>query len=118
MGCIAGLTVATELSPTADAGNRANNANHAAEPNIVGPLALLAGDRTELRAGDEQGRSGKNECMRGRQHLVQRRFDLSGHPSDVMMSAGRKAVQQGVRVMPPTEMTWQQLAEKPPAQIR
>ncbi|MFO7904056.1 MAG: cytochrome B6, partial [Pirellulaceae bacterium] len=52
------------------------------------------------------------------QRLLEARYDLSDNPSDVMMSAGRKAVQKGVRVKLPPGMTWQKLAAMSPKEIK
>ena len=43
--------------------------------------------------------------------LLDARYDLSNRPAaGVMMSGGRKAIQQGVRVKLPAGLTWEQLA--------
>ena len=60
----------------------------------------------------------KEKYMKRQEELLKRRYDLSDTPSDVMMSAGRKAVQEGVRVKLPKEMTWEKLAKMSPAEIR
>src|SRR5690606_19358002 len=52
------------------------------------------------------------------QQLLQSRYDLSDNPSGVMMSGGRRAVQQGVRVKLPAGTTWDALAALTPEQIR
>lgn len=52
------------------------------------------------------------------QALLESRYDLSDNPSDVMMSAGRKPVQQGVRVRLPDGLSWERLARMNPDQIR
>lgn len=60
----------------------------------------------------------KPQVMKEQQELLERRYDLSDKPSDVMMSAGRKAVQQGVRVKLSDGMTWDKLAEMAPEEIK
>jgi cytochrome c peroxidase len=50
--------------------------------------------------------------------LLQERYDLSDNPSDLMMSGGRKNVQQGVRVKLPDGASWQQLAQMTPEDIK
>jgi cytochrome c peroxidase len=60
----------------------------------------------------------KPKFMERQRQLLERRYDLSDRPSDVMMSAARKAVQRGVRVKLPAGVTWEQLAKMSPAQIR
>jgi cytochrome c peroxidase len=52
----------------------------------------------------------KDTILQRQRTLLHERYDLSDRPSDVRMSGGRKAVQQGVRVKLPAGMTWQQLA--------
>jgi cytochrome c peroxidase len=52
------------------------------------------------------------------QELLKTRYDLSDNPAEgVTMSRG-KAVQQGVRVRLPRGVTWEQLAEMTPAEIK
>lgn len=50
--------------------------------------------------------------------LLQNRYDLSDKPSDIKMSGGRKAVQQGVRVKLAKGVTWDSLAAMTPAEIK
>ncbi|MBS3757096.1 MAG: cytochrome B6 [Desulfobacterales bacterium] len=52
------------------------------------------------------------------QELLERRYDLSDMPSDTMMSAGRKPVQKGVRVKLHGDVTWEELSEMTPAEIK
>src|SRR6056297_242087 len=52
------------------------------------------------------------------QELLERRYDLSDMPSDTMMSAGRKPVQKGVRVKLHGGVTWEELSEMTPAEIK
>jgi len=60
----------------------------------------------------------KSKFMERQKELLERRYDLSDIPSDVMMSAGRKPVQKGVRVKLPEGMTFEKLAKMPPTEIR
>lgn len=60
----------------------------------------------------------KAEVMKRQIQLLEKRYDLSDRPSKVMMSAGRKPVQKGVRVKLPQGMTWKTLAAMPPEEIR
>lgn len=60
----------------------------------------------------------KPEVMEQQQSLLQQRYDLSDNPSEVDMSAGRKKVQQDVRVKLPDGVSWQQLGEMTPQQIK
>ena len=51
--------------------------------------------------------------------LLKERYDLSNRPADgLMMSGGTKAVQEGVRVKLPEGVTWEQLAEMSPMEIK
>ncbi len=60
----------------------------------------------------------KEKYMKRQEELLERRYDLSDRPSDVMMSAGRRAVQEGVRIKLPKGMSWEKLAKMSPAEIR
>ena len=60
----------------------------------------------------------KESYMSRQRELLERRYDLSDKPSPEMMSGGRKAVQQGVRVKLPPSLTWQSLADMTPAEIK
>ncbi|MEX0936678.1 MAG: cytochrome B6 [Pirellulales bacterium] len=60
----------------------------------------------------------KDEVMQQQQALFDRRYDMSDQPSDVMMSAGRKPVQQSVRVKLRGDVTWEQLSEMSPEEVR
>lgn len=60
----------------------------------------------------------KPAIMRRQQSLIESRYDLGNRPSKVMMSGGRKALQQGVRVKLPAGMTWEKLAAMSPDEIR
>ncbi len=66
----------------------------------------------------EKDVSQKAEIMDGQQSLFQQRYDMSDQPSQVMMSAGRKAVQDGVRVKLHGGVTWQQLSDASPDEIK
>lgn len=61
----------------------------------------------------------KPEVMQRQRELLEARYDLSDRPAaGVMMSGGRKPVQEGVRVKLPEGVTWEQLAAMTPAEIR
>ncbi|MFW5639818.1 MAG: cytochrome B6 [Thermodesulfobacteriota bacterium] len=60
----------------------------------------------------------KSEFMERQQELLERRYDLSDNPSEVMMSAERKPVQKGVRVKLPEGMTWEKLSKMSPEEIK
>src|SRR5690606_37758531 len=60
----------------------------------------------------------KPEFVERQKQLLNRRYDLSDNPSDVQMSGGRKAVQAGVRVKLPDDVTWDELASMTPEEVR
>lgn len=59
----------------------------------------------------------RSKYMKRQMDLLERRYDLSDRPADVMMSGGRKPIQKGVRVKLPKEMTWEKLAMMSPEEI-
>ncbi|MFW6054783.1 MAG: cytochrome B6 [Thermodesulfobacteriota bacterium] len=66
----------------------------------------------------EKDSAEKAKYVQRQQELLERRYDLKDEPSETMMSAGRKAVQRGVRVKLPEGVTWEELSEMTPAQIK
>lgn len=67
----------------------------------------------------ERDREAREDVMERQQALLERRYDLSDQPSDAMMSAGRKPVQEGVRVRLPDGVdSWQELSDMSPEEIR
>lgn len=66
----------------------------------------------------KQDKEAKPGVMRAQKALLERRYDLTSKPSKVMMSGGRKAVQEGVRVRLPKGMSWDDLAAMRPEEIR
>lgn len=56
--------------------------------------------------------------IKRQQELLERRYDLSDNPSETMMSAERKPVQRGVRVKLHGGVTWQELSQMTPAEIK
>jgi len=61
----------------------------------------------------------KPAVMARQQALLQERYDLSDKPMQgVMMSGGRKAVQEGVRVRLKSGTSWDELAKLTPEEIR
>jgi cytochrome c peroxidase len=88
------------------------------EPPPTGPTYLPAVevDFATVRASDI---AAKPDVMQRQRALLADRYDLSDRPATgVMMSGGRKAVQQGVRVKLPAGVTWEQLAAMSPDEIR
>ena len=66
----------------------------------------------------ERDSSQKEQFDLRQRELLESRYDLSNRPSEVMMSGGRKAVQEGVRVKLANGTTWEQLTQMTPADIR
>jgi len=61
----------------------------------------------------------KEEILKQHMALLEERYDLSNRPAEgLMMSGGRRAVQEGVRVKLPEGMTWEALATMTPEEIR
>lgn len=60
----------------------------------------------------------KKKIEKRQQDMLERRYDLSNRPSQLMMSAGRKAVQEGVRVKLPKGMSWDKLNNMTAMEIR
>ncbi len=61
----------------------------------------------------------KPVVMERQRQLLEERYDLSDRPMEgVMMSGGRKGVQEGVRVKLPEGQTWESLADLTAEEIR
>jgi cytochrome c peroxidase len=60
----------------------------------------------------------KPQFLARQKALLEQRYDMSDKPSPLMMSGGRKPVQEGIRVKLPLGTTWDKLAEMTPEQIR
>ncbi|OPL15365.1 MAG: cytochrome B6 [delta proteobacterium ML8_D] len=89
-------------------------------PEGVDPIAetympVVASDFEAVKVKDV---ADKPMIMKRQKDLLERRYDLSDMPSDVMMSGERKAVQKCVRVKLPEGMTWEKLAGMSPAEIK
>src|SRR5437667_2393526 len=73
-------------------------------------------DFAKVRADDQ---AAKPAVMQRQEALLAERYDLGNRPAPgVMMSGGRKAVQQGARVKVPAGLTWQRLAAMSPDELR
>ena len=78
------------------------------------PLPTLPFSR--VKAADE---AQKAAVMQRQSDVLSARYDLSDRPiQSIMMSGGRKPVQQGVRVKLAAGATWEALAAMPPDEIR
>src|SRR3954471_21191031 len=72
-------------------------------------------DFEQSKARDEKN---KPRVMQRQQELLQERYDLSNKAGSMQMSGGRRAVQQGVRVKLPANMTWDKLGQLSPEEIK
>ena len=64
-------------------------------------------------------KAAKAETMKRQMNLLNERYDMSDRPAKgVMMSGGKKAIQEGVRVKLSPGMTWEKLAAISPEEIR
>jgi cytochrome c peroxidase len=69
----------------------------------------------EIRLQDEAERPAVQARQRA---LLEERYHLDDHPSDVAMSGGRRQVQRGLRARLPEGVTWDQLGRMSPREIR
>ncbi|HWL07807.1 MAG TPA: cytochrome B6 [Planctomicrobium sp.] len=60
----------------------------------------------------------KQQVQQAMQALLASRYDLANRPSEIQMSAGRRAVQSGIRVRLPQGVTWDSLGQMTPAEIK
>jgi cytochrome c peroxidase len=63
-------------------------------------------------------KAAKPEIMKRQMDLLNARYDLSDRPAKGVTMSGGKAIQEGVRVKLPEEVTWEKLAQMSPAEIR
>jgi len=64
-------------------------------------------------------KAAKAETMKRQMNLLNERYDMTDRPAKgVMMSGGKKAIQEGVRVKLSQGMTWEKLAAISPEEIR
>jgi cytochrome c peroxidase len=96
---------------------------------IVAAAGLLVAQEPEKKRNDpddpaaafqavfQQKSAQKAATMREARNYLAQRYDLGNRPAPVTMSRG-KAVQQGVRVKLPAGVTWQQLAQMSPDEIK
>jgi cytochrome c peroxidase len=62
--------------------------------------------------------SDKPKFAERQQDLLEERYDLADNPAKDAKSSRKKPIQQGVRVRLPKGVTWQQLADMTPAEIK
>ena len=75
-------------------------------------------DKETFAAIHDRMVAAKPGVMKRQMDLLNERYDLSDHPSKTMLMDRSKPVQEGVRVKLPPGVTWSQLADQTPEQIR
>jgi cytochrome c peroxidase len=65
-----------------------------------------------------EDQAAKPKFEQRQKELLEARYDLQNDPSKLMMSGGRKAVQQGVRVKLPQGVTWEQISTMSPEEVK
>ena len=63
-------------------------------------------------------KAAKAQVMQRQEALLEKRYDLSDRPAEGVTMTGGKALQEGVRVKLPEDMTWEKLAAMTPEDIR
>jgi cytochrome c peroxidase len=112
LGTVTALTTVTVNQTRAQSSS--NTASPIEDPNTYMPVVIEKAF-AETRRAD---RAAHDDVMAAQRALLARRYDLRDNPSAVMMTAGRKPVQQGVRVKLHGGMTWGQLTALTPGEIK
>jgi len=66
----------------------------------------------------KQDQENRSHMMKEQRALLEARYDLDNHPAPEVFMSNSKAVQEGVRVKPPSGLTWEQLVQMDPSRIR
>ncbi len=74
--------------------------------------------KTSFKEMMKKDSAAKAKYVKRQQQLLEKRYDLSDKPSEDMMSAGRKAIQRGVRVKLPDGLSWKELSGMSPQAIK
>jgi len=85
-----------------------------AKPSSYAPV-VISEDFDSIMA---RMKAAKNKVMKGQMDLLRERYDLSNRPARGVTMSGGKRIQEGVRVKLPSGLTWQELAEMGPDEIR
>jgi len=112
---VAGLIVGVTTSSLAQSSNTHMGIPEDADPIHQTYIPVVTGDFETMMEKDV---AAKPDFMKRQMELLERRYDLSDNPSQVKMSGGSKAVQQGVRVRLPEGMTWDKLSGMPAREIK
>jgi cytochrome c peroxidase len=84
-----------------------------------GPTYMPVVIEEDFKTIRDRDAAAKPDVMKRQMDLLNERYDLSNRPAaGVMMSGGRRAVQEGVRVKLPQGTTWERLADTSPDEIR
>ncbi|MCB9850454.1 MAG: cytochrome B6 [Phycisphaerales bacterium] len=83
-------------------------------PTSYAPIAITEDFETTMHRME----AAKPEVTARQQALLKERYDLGDHAANGVMMNGGKAVQGGVRVKLPDGVTWEQLANMKPADIK
>lgn len=86
----------------------------AEQPTIYMPVAIEK-DFDEVK---QQDTADKPKVMKRQKALLERRYELQDRPSEAVTMSGGKPVQEGVRVKLPEGVTWEQLSEMTPEEIK
>jgi cytochrome c peroxidase len=94
----------------------AKNAKDAKEvPNSYAPVVIKEKFATIMA----RMKDAKPDLMKKQLALLEERYDLRDRPSKkVKMSGGKKPIQVGIRVKLPEDLTWEQLGDMTPDEIR
>jgi hypothetical protein len=99
----------------------AESANSKGEPPIKeGPFTynipiVIEKDFAEVM---QQDKADKPKFMERQRTLLEKRYDLQNQPSKTITMSRGKPVQEGVRVKLPEGVTWQQLSQMTPKEIK
>jgi cytochrome c peroxidase len=111
---VGGVTFAQSAKDPKPGGLKTPTPKDTGEQTYTIPIVAEESFRTVM----ERDQREKPGVMRRQQSLLESRYDLGNRPSKLMMSGGRRALQQGVRVKLPAGMTWERLASMSPDEIR
>jgi cytochrome c peroxidase len=108
------LAVLAVVAPTSHAQRATSPPGAGEKAESYMPVVI---DKT-LEATMQEDAAAKEKFMQRQRTLLAERYDLANRASAAMMAAGRKPVQQGVRVKLPAGVTWDQLAAMTPEEIK
>jgi cytochrome c peroxidase len=91
---------------------------HAQESGKKGSSYMPVDIKEDFAAIMARMKGAKPEVMKRQMDLLNERYDLSNRPAQGVTMARGKAIQEGVRVKLPKDMTWGRLAAMSPDEIR